>query len=138
MRRVSDLFGEKSIRESKGYLPCEKREEKPLQQHRAEQEPEEPQRSYVMPLVHGNEQSAILREPEGEGLYGYLSHAIYRLDNQTHQIVWKYACANDYPRSGGVIRYSIMVHCFPLTLLESLGWLAVPGRLAQECVLQPD
>lgn len=66
-----------------------------MQSHPTEKRQEEPQQYSAMPGFHVNEQPLALGGPEERGLYGYLSQAIYRLDSQTHQIVWKYTCASD-------------------------------------------
>lgn len=42
-----------------------------------------------------NKRTALLTHTTGAGLYGYLGNAVYRLDNRTHQIVWKHTFASN-------------------------------------------
>lgn len=40
-------------------------------------------------------QPTLLTRSSGSGLYAYHANAIYRVDNRTHQVVWKHLFAND-------------------------------------------
>ena len=52
-------------------------------------------------------QPASLTVGGGSGLYAYLGNAIYRLDSQTHSILWKYAFASNETVEGGAIYDSL-------------------------------
>jgi outer membrane protein assembly factor BamB len=48
-------------------------------------------------------QPTLLNITGGSGLYAYLNRAIYRLDSQTHTILWKHAFASGETVEGGTI-----------------------------------
>jgi len=60
--------------------------------------------SFVLVTTLSREgQPARLPTGSGSGLYAYLGSAIYRLDSQTHNILWKYTFASSETVEGGAI-----------------------------------
>lgn len=78
----------------------------------------------VSSFSHHKQQPLIMTHASGAGLYGYLGNTVYRLDNRTHEIVWKYTVASNEAVEGDVFSSSsglpfIVGHVLFLTTHDS-------------------
>ena len=68
----------------------------------------------VTTLSRRGQQATSLNIAGASGLYAYLNQTIYRLDSQTHSILWKHAFASDEMVQGGIIfadnKQPVVVH----------------------------
>src|SRR5262245_47645996 len=51
-------------------------------------------RSILLTHASQNKPLGLLTPVTEPGLYSYIGNAVYRLDNRTHQVVWKHAFAS--------------------------------------------
>lgn len=122
-RRVRTIM-RKNHEENEECFPGERCEEEAMPQQPRENEDHETLRGGVIPRVNGSEQPAPLEGDDDRGLYGYLYHAIYRLDRRTHQMLWKYV----FTDNGSAIKGEPALYANIACVVDGVVYMETTGR----------